>query len=182
MWLPRPPPVVVSRCAYCREDPRQFLRPETLEILRARVSGLGISKALGQKWGLYKIENQAVQASNTFQHHLYKIENQAVQASNTFQHHLYKIENQAALENTNIPQLSKKNLYKIMPKQNDVFFVFFCCFFWFFIFFFPSSDFYFVEEVRVQSGTPAPARERVAVRYFVEEMGRGMMKDLFRPP
>ena len=33
VWLPRPPPVVVSRCAYCREDPRQFLRPETLEIL-----------------------------------------------------------------------------------------------------------------------------------------------------
>ena len=32
VWLPRPPPVVVSRCAYCREDPRQFLRPETLEI------------------------------------------------------------------------------------------------------------------------------------------------------
>ena len=55
-------------------------------------------------------------------------------------------------------------------------FVFFCCFFWFFIFFFPSSDFYFVEEVRVQSGTPAPARERVAVRYFVEEMGRGMQQ------
>ena len=58
VWLPRPPPVVVSRCAYCREDPRQFLRPETLEIfaisanVRARVSGLGISKALGHKWGL----------------------------------------------------------------------------------------------------------------------------------
>ena len=156
VWLPRPPPVVVSRCAYCREDPRQFLRPETLEILaisanaRARVSGLGISKALGQKWGLYKIENQAVQASNTFQHHL------------------YKIENQAALENTNIPQLSKKNLYKIMPKQNDVFF--------FVFFFFPSADFYFLEEVRVQSGTPAPARERVAVRYFVEEMITGIMR------
>ena len=116
VWLPRPPPVVVSRCAYCREDPRQFLRPETLEILRARVSGLGISKALGQKWGLYKIENQAVQASNTFQHHL------------------YKIENQAALENTNIPQLSKKNLYKIMPKQN-VFFLFFLFFFFVFYFF-----------------------------------------------
>ena len=33
VWLPRPPPVVISRCAYCREDPRQFLRPETLEIL-----------------------------------------------------------------------------------------------------------------------------------------------------
>ena len=117
VWLPRPPPVVVSRCAYCREDPRQFLRPETLEILRARVSGLGISKALGQKWGLYKIENQAVQASNTFQHHL------------------YKIENQAALENTNIPQLSKKNLYKIMPKQNDVLFCFFLLFFLVFYFF-----------------------------------------------
>ena len=54
--------------------------------------------------------------------------------------------------------------------------MFFFFFFFFFIFFFPSSDFYFVEEVRVQSGTPAPARERVAVRYFVEEMGRGMVK------
>ena len=60
------------------------------------------------------------------------------------------------------------------------FLFFFFCFFWFFIFFFPSSDFYFVEEVRVQSGTPAPARERVAVRYFVEEMGTGMEKGLSR--
>ena len=61
-----------------------------------------------------------------------------------------------------------------------MFVLFFCfCFFCFFIFFFPSSDFYFVEEVRVQSGTPAPARERVAVRYFVEEMGRGIIWTYF---
>ena len=154
LWSPVVLTVARTPGNFCVPKPwRSLLFPLT----RARVSGLGISKALGQKWGLYKIENQAVQASNTFQHHL------------------YKIENQAALENTNIPQLSKKNLYKIMPKQNDVLCCFFCCFFWFFIFFFPSSDFYFVEEVRVQSGTPAPARERVAVRYFVEEMGRGIL-------
>ena len=50
------------------------------------------------------------------------------------------------------------------------FFVVFC----FLFFFSPSSDFYFVQEVRVQSGTPAPARERVAVRYFVEETITGI--------
>ena len=32
LWLPRAPPIVVSRCFYCREDPMQFLRPEALEI------------------------------------------------------------------------------------------------------------------------------------------------------
>ena len=49
---------------------------------------------------------------------------------------------------------------------------------WCACFFFPSSDFYFLEEVRVQSGTPAPARERVAVRYFVEEMITGILTAL----
>ena len=120
LWSPVVLTVARTPGNFCVPKPwRSLLFPLTC----ARVSGLGISKALGQKWGLYKIENQAVQASNTFQHHL------------------YKIENQAALENTNIPQLSKKNLYKIMPKQNDVFFVFFVVFFVFLFFSFrpPTS-------------------------------------------
>ena len=160
MWSPCVAPPSSPRCGLplclLSRGPQAIFASRNLGDLCARVSGLGISKALGQKWGLYKIENQAVQASNTFQHHL------------------YKIENQAALENTNIPQLSKKNSTKSCPSNMMFFFVFFCCFFLFFIFFFPSSDFYFVEEVRVQSGTPAPARERVAVRYFVEEMITGI--------
>ena len=114
LWSPVVLTVARTPGNFCVPKPwRSLLFPLT----RARVSGLGLSKALGQKWGLYKIENQAVQASNTFQHHL------------------YKIENQAALENTNIPQLSKKNLYKIMPKQNDVLFCFFLLFFLVFYFF-----------------------------------------------
>ena len=82
-----------------------------------------------------------LQASNTFQHHLYKIENQAVQASNTFQHHLYKIENQAALENTNIPQLSKKTSTKSCPSKMMFFLFFFVVLFCFLFFSFrpPTS-------------------------------------------
>ena len=50
-----------------------------------------------------------------------------------------------------------------MAEQNEVFF------------FFPSSNFYFLQQVGVQSGTPAPAPEGAAPFYSLVEMITGTL-------
>ena len=49
-------------------------------------------------------------------------------------------------------------------------FFIFICFFFGFVFCFTSSNFYFVEKVGVQSGTPAPAREVPGPFHFLVEI------------
>ena len=62
-----------------------------------------------------------------------------------------------------------KCLYKIIAEQNELFFHIYLFLFGF-VFCFTSSNFYFVEKVGVQSGTPAPAREVPGPFHFLVEI------------